>query len=143
MNSITVTDGATNGFGLGNLDNPILRGIYEWSVRAAGGTLAALNGIRIEDVQFPENLLVDDGQIVSLEKFAGVDLADGQSVTNGFGARDNTTTPGGAGTVYFDAIRIYPCRPGGLAADLNGDCVVDLADLSIFLDGWLDKKLWP
>jgi len=39
----------------------------------SSGDIAALNGIRIEDVQFPENLLVDDGQIVSLEKFADPD----------------------------------------------------------------------
>jgi len=80
---------------------------------------------------------------ISLQEFMGVNLADVKSIAIGFGTRGNTITHGGAGTVYFDSIRVYPCRSGGLAADLNGDCVVNYVDLSILMDSWLDKKLWP
>jgi len=80
---------------------------------------------------------------IPLQAFAGVDLAEVKSISIGFGLRGNTTTPGGAGTVYFDDIRLYPCRPGALATDLNNDCVVDSNDLVIFMDSWLSKRLRP
>ena len=49
----------------------------------------------------------------------------------------------GQGTVYIDDIRLYPCRPGALATDLNGDCVVDARDLALLANTWLNKKLRP
>lgn len=55
----------------------------------------------------------------------------------------NTTTRGGAGTVFFDDIRVYPCRLDGLVADFNGNCVVNLKNLAILVDSWLEKRLSP
>jgi len=74
---------------------------------------------------------------------SGADPADVKSIAIGFGLRGNTTTRGGAGMVYLDDIRAYPCRPGGLATDLSDDCVVDFRDLAIFMDSWLEKRLSP
>ena len=79
---------------------------------------------------------------------SGADLADVKSIAIGFGLRGNTTTRGGAATVYaapphFDDIRVYPCRPGGLITDLNHDCVIDFKDVSILVDSWLEKRLSP
>ncbi|MHC4557861.1 MAG: LamG domain-containing protein, partial [Planctomycetota bacterium] len=70
----------------------------------------------------------------------GVNLTDVNSIAIGFGTRGGTT-PGGAGKMYFDDIRLYParCVPGILkpAADLNDDCVVDYADIEILASNWL------
>jgi len=49
----------------------------------------------------------------------------------------------GAGTVYVDDIALFPCIPGGLAADFNGDCIVDFKDLAILLNDWLKAQYWP
>jgi hypothetical protein len=126
-----------------------------WFHGTAGNDVSQQMWVALEDTTGTSALVLYDGTMndiaveewklwrMPLEEFAGVDLDNVKSVAIGFGDRDNTTTPGGAGTVYFDAIRVYPCRPGGLVADLNGDCVVDLADLSVFLDSWLDRRLWP
>ena len=70
---------------------------------------------------------------------SGDDPADVESIVIGFGFRVNTTTSGGAGMVYLDDIKVYPCRPVGLATDLSDDCLVDLTDLAIFMDSWLSK----
>jgi hypothetical protein len=49
----------------------------------------------------------------------------------------------GAGTVYVDDIALFPCIPGGLAADFNGDCIVDDLDLEILMNDWLKAQYWP
>ena len=112
-------------------------------------------GVALEDTTGTDAVMPYDGSMnditleewklwrISLQDFVDVDLANVKSIAIGFGVRGNTTTPGGVGTVYFDDIRVYPCRPGGLAADFNGDCVVDLRDVAIFVDSWCDKSLWP
>jgi len=79
---------------------------------------------------------------IALPEFVDVDLDEIKSISIGFGLRDSQT-PGGAGTVYVDDIRLYPCRPGALATDLNGDCVVDAKDLALLTNSWLSKKLRP
>ncbi|HUT31411.1 MAG TPA: LamG-like jellyroll fold domain-containing protein [Sedimentisphaerales bacterium] len=66
----------------------------------------------------------------------GVDLADVNRLYIGFGNRDSPV-PGGWGTVYFDDIRLYICRSGGLDGDISGDCVVDLRDLAVMAAEWL------
>ncbi|UCC98399.1 MAG: C10 family peptidase [Phycisphaerales bacterium] len=49
---------------------------------------------------------------IPLEDFAnrGVNLRDVETMAIGFGNRSNTSAPGGAGTVYFDDIRLYQPR---------------------------------
>ena len=54
-----------------------------------------------------------------------------------------TAVTGGVGTVHIDDIALYPCIAGGLAADFNGDCVVDSKDFAVFGDSWLEEKYWP
>jgi len=80
---------------------------------------------------------------IDLKDFAdqGVNLADVDSVAIGFGDRNNPQA-GGAGKMYFDDIRLYRprCVPDKVtlsAADLNSDCVVDMADVEIMAGDWL------
>jgi hypothetical protein len=56
------------------------------------------------------------------------------------GTKGNTGTPGGAGILHFDDIVL--CTPTCLAeyapvGDLNLDCVVDFADVSMVANSWL------
>jgi len=78
--------------------------------------------------------------IIDLAQF-GVDSANVNSITIGFGNEANTT-PAGSGKVYFDDIRLYRPRcftwrrqPVG---DLDDDCDVDCDDLDIMAGDWLD-----
>jgi hypothetical protein len=78
---------------------------------------------------------------IDLNDFAGIDLTDVNSIAIGFGDRNNPQA-GGLGKVYFDDIRLYRPRyiPGmgtPLAADFNGDGVVDLRDVEIMAGDWL------
>jgi len=79
---------------------------------------------------------------IDLQDFndGGVDLTNIKKVYIGFGDRGNLM-PGGSGVVYFDDIILYPtrCVPKyGPVGDVSGDCVVDIADLEIMADEWLD-----
>jgi hypothetical protein len=74
---------------------------------------------------------------IQLSDFAGVNLANVKKLCIGFGDRTSPVA-GGAGTVYFDDIKLYPSRC--LAApeeDLDGDCVVSLSDFAIMASNWL------
>ena len=80
---------------------------------------------------------------IDLKKFSdqNVNLADVDKMIIGFGNRDNPQ-PGGAGTMYFDDIRLYPPRyvPSKVTpylADFNADAIVDYADLQILFSDWL------
>lgn len=75
---------------------------------------------------------------IDLQDFneAGVGLTDVNRLYIGFGNRDNPI-PGGYGTVYFDDIRLYICRSGGLLGDTSGDCVVNFRDLAQMAAEWL------
>jgi hypothetical protein len=71
----------------------------------------------------------------------GVNLADINSVAIGLGTQGNTT-PGGSGKMYFEDIRLYrpkyiPGKGTPLAADFNGDGVVDYRDFETMADDWL------
>lgn len=126
-----------------------------WFHGIAGNAATEQMWVALEDTTGTDAVIPYDGSMnditleewklwrISLQDFVDVDLANVKSIAIGFGVRGNATTPGGVGTVYFDDIRVYPCRPGGLAADFNGDCVVDLRDVAIFVDSWCDKSLWP
>ena len=79
---------------------------------------------------------------VELTQFAGVNLAAVKKMYIGLG---NRTSPkaGGTGTLFIDDVRVYPsrCVPsmGKPAADLSGNCIVDLADVDILANLWLDS----
>ena len=47
--------------------------------------------------------------VIPLQAFAdqGINLTDVDSIAIGLGTKDNTTTPGGSGKMYFDDIRLY------------------------------------
>ena len=72
----------------------------------------------------------------------GINLNNVTSISLGFGNETNTTTPGGAGIVYFDDILLYParCVPSIRSpdADLDNDCDVDYDDLAVMTGRWLD-----
>jgi hypothetical protein len=74
---------------------------------------------------------------IPVSDFAGVDLSDVRKFSIGF-------TDGGSddGVVYFDSIAVYPCRPGSLAADINDDCTVDMADIAVMATEWLSVQYY-
>jgi hypothetical protein len=77
---------------------------------------------------------------IRLSDFTGVNLANVKKFYIGFGSRTNPAA-GGAGTVYFDDIKLYPSRcitPPPV--DLNGDCVVDFKDFVIMGNNWLSQS---
>jgi hypothetical protein len=85
---------------------------------------------------------------IAISDFSGVDPCAVIDLLIGFGDRDNTSTPGGGGTLYFDDIRLYPrrCVPEyGPDADFSGNCIVDWADIRIMSNEWLrtDANLNP
>ena len=46
----------------------------------------------------------------------------------------------GVGTIYIDNLGLFACRPGGLEADINGDCVVDINDIAAMAQNWLQIR---
>ncbi len=79
---------------------------------------------------------------IDLKDFSdqGVNLNDIAKLSIGFGDKNNPQP--GAGLVFFDDIRLYPPRyvPDKitpLAADFNDDGVVDIKDLEIMSNDWL------
>jgi len=80
---------------------------------------------------------------IDLKEFSaqGVNLTDLDKMAIGFGDKAHPQ-PGGAGTMYFDDIRLYvprciPDKVAALAGDLTNDCVVDMADLEVMANDWL------
>ncbi len=77
--------------------------------------------------------------IVPLADF-GVDLTHVAELAIGVGNPDNSTIPGGSGTLYLDDILLYPptCRDDFTGiGDFNGDCVIDHEDLYGMAQDWL------
>jgi hypothetical protein len=74
---------------------------------------------------------------IPLSTFTNVKLNSINKMVIGIGKK----TPAGAGSLYFDDIRLYParCMPSMAkpAADINSDCTVDYLDLDIMADQWL------
>jgi len=84
---------------------------------------------------------------IALTEFGGVNLAAIKKITIGVG---NGTNSGqeleDRDSIYIDNIRLCPTRcfnvdQLNLTGDLNGDCVVDLKDLAIMGEGWLNNGL--
>ncbi len=82
------------------------------------------------------------GQGIALSAFNGVNLADVDTISIGFGAKGNNQ-PGGSGLMFFDDIRLNPaaCFPqlAKPAMDFSDNCVVDMPDLEIMTDNWLNQ----
>lgn len=82
---------------------------------------------------------------IELDEFGnqGIDLADVNKVSIGFGDRDEPEA-GGSGTMYFDDIRLYrllcTSLPGRPNVDFNDNCVLDYADIEIMANEWLVKS---
>jgi len=104
--------------------------------------------IELDDGTTSARVTIDDPTIVhnrawglvdiDLARFTGVDLARIKSLTLGVNLASDSSQ---LVTVYFDNIRLLPqrCVPErSLASDLNGDCVIDAADLEILSDRWLE-----
>ena len=75
---------------------------------------------------------------IDLARFTGVNLAQIKTMTVGINVLSSVNQPV---SVYFDSFRLFPSRcvlGRTLASDLNGDCLVDDADLTILLDRWLE-----
>ena len=72
---------------------------------------------------------------IELQDF-GINLENVTNITIGFG------DVGGAGTVYFDDIRLYPPRcMGEVYLDLNGDCIVDFEDFAEYAGSWQESGI--
>jgi hypothetical protein len=74
---------------------------------------------------------------------ADINFASISSVYLGFGNRRNPV-PAGSGTVYFDDLRVSmaTCKPEfGPEADFSGNCIVDIADVQIMGQQWLEHDV--
>ncbi len=88
------------------------------------------------------NIQSSDWQVwhIKLSDFTGVNLANVKKLYVGFGDRTNPAT-GGAGTVYFDDIKLYRSRCINKPwEDLNDDCVVDFKDFATMANSWLENS---
>ena len=113
------------------------------AVANSGGTPAV---VYYDDPDDPDAIPTQTGAWtewnIDLQAFTdqGVNLADVDSISIGFGDKSNPQ-PGGKGHMFFDDIRLYParCMPSLLkpAADLNNDCVVDYLDVETAAADWL------
>jgi hypothetical protein len=85
---------------------------------------------------------------IPLSSFTGINPAAIKKIIIGVGNR-SSPTPGGAGTIYIDDIRVYRprCFPGLIKppADFDNSCVVDYPDIGILTDNWLiqDYQVTP
>lgn len=72
----------------------------------------------------------------------GVNLSNIENISIGFNKPSPEYPYLGAGTVFFDDIRLYRSRcleENKPAADFNGDCTVDFHDLKELVHNWLEK----
>lgn len=71
---------------------------------------------------------------------ADVDLTQVAQIALGIGSPDNPQA-GGQGTIHLDALRLHlrRCVPEVSLSqgDINGDCIVDAADLAIIAENWM------
>ncbi len=79
---------------------------------------------------------------IKLSDFNDLDLSNIESLSVGFCAEAGNTSSVGAGTVYFDDIALYTARcltEDRIAADFNGDCLVNFLDMQELATNWLEK----
>jgi len=123
---------------------------YGASANAAEQLYVAVedNAGHVKVVNYPDLEAVQIGTWhewnIELTQFstAGVNLKAIKKMYIGLGNRASPTL-GGTGTIFIDDIGVYlsRCIPsmGKPAADLSGNCVVDLADVDILANLWLDS----
>lgn len=104
------------------------------TVEDAAGSSATIN------YSDSANLAIAEWQVwhIEVDSFAGVDLSSISKLTIGFKA----AAASGSGYVYFDDIVVYPCRAGSLKADLNEDCIVNIEDIAVVAEEWMQVKLY-
>ncbi|MCH8119554.1 MAG: hypothetical protein IIC00_07490 [Planctomycetes bacterium] len=86
---------------------------------------------------------------VALEQFSngGVDLSSVKKITIGLGDGTSSAQVGeDKDHIYIDQIQLCPARcinveQVDLRGDINGDCKVDIEDLIIIMDNWLNEGL--
>jgi len=76
----------------------------------------------------------------------GVDLSQVKKLTFGVGNKTSSPGQGGTNRIYIDFIRLYQPRclnPDNLdlRGDVNGDCKINLYDLAIMANGWLNDGM--
>lgn len=80
---------------------------------------------------------------IDLAQFSsqGVDLHNVTGLVIGVGKKASPAA-GGSGNIWVDTIRLQPptCLQHSGNPDLNNDCVVDMGDLTILADNWLDTN---
>ena len=79
---------------------------------------------------------------VELSDFNDLDLSNIESFSIGFSTTLAEPYATGSGTVYFDDITLHASRclqENRPAADLNGDCAVNFADIEELAYTWLDR----
>ncbi len=82
---------------------------------------------------------------IDLSEFSdnGVDLSQVKKLTIGVGNKSSSPGQGGANRIYIDYIRLYQPRCLNLdnldlRGDVNNDCMINLYDLAILANGWLN-----
>jgi hypothetical protein len=78
---------------------------------------------------------------IQLSDFSDINEVNLKSVSKIYIGFGDEASPGGSGTVYFDDIRLYPARCVAAyapAGDVDGDCIVNLADVNIMGSDWLE-----
>jgi hypothetical protein len=79
---------------------------------------------------------------IELSDINSIDLSSVESLSIGFTAESDNSSSVGTGTVYFDDIALYVSRcfdENRIAADFNGDCLVNLTDMQELATNWLEK----
>jgi uncharacterized protein YuzB (UPF0349 family) len=80
---------------------------------------------------------------IDLAQFADVDLTQVKKITLGTGdGAASSQADQDVDMIYIDSIRICPAQcQEALAADLNGDCIVDFSDFALMASDWLKSGL--
>jgi len=79
---------------------------------------------------------------IELSDINDVDLRNVESLSIGFAAESDNSPGAGTGTVYFDDIALYVSRcfdENKIAADFNGDCLVNFLDMQELATNWLER----
>lgn len=79
---------------------------------------------------------------IELADLTSADLSNIESLSIGFSAGADNPYQMGAGTIYFDEIKLYASRcfdEDRPAADFNGDCLVGFPELKEIADTWLEQ----
>lgn len=78
---------------------------------------------------------------IELSDFSDLNDVNLESISTVYIGFGDEASPGGSGTVYFDDIRLYPTRcvaSYAPAGDVDGDCIVNLVDVNMMGDDWLE-----